>query len=214
MGAVYRGENIATGRAVAVKLVHAVHAENTQIVGRLKREARATAAIEMLRSVPATLASPSSSTMSSAAASRRLLAMARRFVRTLREARRMAPPEITIERLPPGAVTVGDLTKLLPAGVQISTVRQDHHNRLPEAETVFREAVKLDPRLADAHFGLGRVFARTDRHAESEVACREAVRLNPAAAYAWAGLGAALERLERPGEAADAHREAARLTGP
>jgi putative transport protein len=46
--------------------------------------------------------------------------------------------EITIERLPPGAVTVGDLTKLLPAGVQISTVRQDHHNRLPEAELMLR----------------------------------------------------------------------------
>lgn len=46
--------------------------------------------------------------------------------------------EITIERLPPGAVTVGDLAKQLPAGVQISTVRQDHHNRLPEASLVLR----------------------------------------------------------------------------
>jgi serine/threonine-protein kinase len=45
MGAVYRGENIATGRPVAVKLVHAVHAENSQVVGRFKRESRATAAI-------------------------------------------------------------------------------------------------------------------------------------------------------------------------
>jgi putative transport protein len=40
--------------------------------------------------------------------------------------------EITIERLPAGVVTVGDVTRLLPAGVQISTVRQDHRNRLPE----------------------------------------------------------------------------------
>jgi putative transport protein len=46
--------------------------------------------------------------------------------------------EITIERLPPGAVTVGDVTKLLPAGVQISTVRQDHHNRLPEDQLMLR----------------------------------------------------------------------------
>lgn len=45
MGAVYRGENIAVGRPVAVKLVHAIHARNPQIVGRLKQEARATAAI-------------------------------------------------------------------------------------------------------------------------------------------------------------------------
>jgi putative transport protein len=40
--------------------------------------------------------------------------------------------EITIERLPGGVLTLGDVVKLLPAGVQVSTVRQDHHNRLPE----------------------------------------------------------------------------------
>src|SRR3954469_20857687 len=46
--------------------------------------------------------------------------------------------EVTIERLPPGAVTLGDVIKLLPAGVQISTVRQDHHNRLPEDQLMLR----------------------------------------------------------------------------
>jgi putative transport protein len=46
--------------------------------------------------------------------------------------------EVTIERLPPGAVTLGDVIKLLPAGVQISTVRQDHHNRLPEDQLLLR----------------------------------------------------------------------------
>lgn len=45
MGAVYCGEHLAVGRPVAVKLVHAIHARNPQIVGRLTREARATAAI-------------------------------------------------------------------------------------------------------------------------------------------------------------------------
>lgn len=40
--------------------------------------------------------------------------------------------EITIERLPAGAFTVGDVAKLLPPGVQISSVRQEHHNRLPD----------------------------------------------------------------------------------
>jgi putative transport protein len=40
--------------------------------------------------------------------------------------------EITIEQLPPGTVTVADLAKLLPAGVQISIVRQQHRNRLPD----------------------------------------------------------------------------------
>lgn len=46
MGAVYRAENIAVGRPVAVKLVHAMHAQNPMIVGRLMQEARATATIE------------------------------------------------------------------------------------------------------------------------------------------------------------------------
>src|SRR4051812_18272619 len=42
--------------------------------------------------------------------------------------------EITIEHLPAGVFTLGDVQKLLPAGVQISTVRQDHHNRLPDEQ--------------------------------------------------------------------------------
>ena len=46
--------------------------------------------------------------------------------------------EITIERLPAGVVTLGDVTGLLPAGVQISTVRQDHRNRLPEESLMLR----------------------------------------------------------------------------
>jgi putative transport protein len=46
--------------------------------------------------------------------------------------------EITIEHLPAGAVTLGDVTRLLPAGVQVSSVRQDHHNRLPDANIVLR----------------------------------------------------------------------------
>jgi len=46
--------------------------------------------------------------------------------------------EITIERLPAGVVTLGDVLKLLPAGVQVSSVRQDHHNRLPEDSLMLR----------------------------------------------------------------------------
>lgn len=40
--------------------------------------------------------------------------------------------EITIDRLPSGATTLGDVRKILPAGVQVSSVRQDHHNLLPD----------------------------------------------------------------------------------
>lgn len=40
--------------------------------------------------------------------------------------------EITIERLPEGGTTLGALIATLPAGVQVSSVRQDSHNRLPD----------------------------------------------------------------------------------
>src|SRR5436190_1998935 len=46
--------------------------------------------------------------------------------------------EITIERLPAGVVTLGDVMKLLPAGVQISSVRRDHHNQLPAESVMLR----------------------------------------------------------------------------
>ncbi|MBX9749302.1 MAG: hypothetical protein K5Q68_06775 [Roseococcus sp.] len=40
--------------------------------------------------------------------------------------------EITIERLPEGGGSLGRLMALLPEGVQVATVRQDHRNRLPD----------------------------------------------------------------------------------
>jgi putative transport protein len=40
--------------------------------------------------------------------------------------------EITIERLPEGGGDLGKLMGLLPPGVQVSGVRQEHHNRLPD----------------------------------------------------------------------------------
>ena len=46
--------------------------------------------------------------------------------------------EITIERLPESVVTLSDLNKLLPAGVQVSGVRQAHHNRLPAESLVLK----------------------------------------------------------------------------
>jgi putative transport protein len=46
--------------------------------------------------------------------------------------------EVTIERLPPGATTLGDVIKALPVGVQVSSIRQDHHNRLPDETIVVK----------------------------------------------------------------------------
>src|SRR3954470_6003790 len=46
--------------------------------------------------------------------------------------------EITIDRLPAGTMTLADVLKLLPAGVQVSGVRQDHRNRVPDETIMLR----------------------------------------------------------------------------
>ncbi|PWS36072.1 YidE/YbjL duplication [Falsiroseomonas bella] len=46
--------------------------------------------------------------------------------------------EITIERLPEAGSTLGKVMSLLPEGVQVSTVRQEHRNRLPDADLELR----------------------------------------------------------------------------
>jgi putative transport protein len=40
--------------------------------------------------------------------------------------------EITVERVPDGSTTLGKLMATLPAGVQVSSIRQEHRNRLPD----------------------------------------------------------------------------------
>jgi putative transport protein len=42
--------------------------------------------------------------------------------------------EVTIERLPAGIATLGDLIRSLPDGVQVSGVRHEHRNLLPDAD--------------------------------------------------------------------------------
>ena len=42
--------------------------------------------------------------------------------------------EITIERLPDGGATLGAVMAMLPEGVQVASVRQEHHNRLPDPD--------------------------------------------------------------------------------
>jgi putative transport protein len=46
--------------------------------------------------------------------------------------------EVTIERLPAKDATLADVIALLPAGVQVSSVRQDHHNLIPDSSIVLR----------------------------------------------------------------------------
>jgi putative transport protein len=51
--------------------------------------------------------------------------------------------EVTIERLPEGGATLGKLMATLPQGVQVSSVRQEHHNRLPDPAVELRRGDAL-----------------------------------------------------------------------
>jgi Flp pilus assembly protein TadD len=52
-------------------------------------------------------------------------------------------------------------------------------DRLDEAETLFRESAREDPRFAPAAYQLGVVLEKKGRNAEAAAALREAVRLDP-----------------------------------
>jgi putative transport protein len=71
--------------------------------------------------------------------------------------------EITIDRLPAGMSTLGDVRTALPAGVQVASVRQKHHNRLPEDSIVLHPgdglliAADSQSAIAEAVAVLGRL---------------------------------------------------------
>ncbi|WP_043817073.1 tetratricopeptide repeat protein [Rubrivivax gelatinosus] len=63
---------------------------------------------------------------------------------------------------------------------------------LAAAETALREAIVLQPTLAEAHANLGLVLERRGRANDSEAAYREALALAPQAAPIWGLLGTLL----------------------
>ncbi len=84
-------------------------------------------------------------------------------------------------------------------------------HRYADAETAYRAAIGLDPRLPRAHAGLGQALRRLRQFPEAEAACRKAIRLDPAYAPAHSNLGAVLAGTKRYPEAKAACQEAIRL---
>jgi tetratricopeptide (TPR) repeat protein len=58
-------------------------------------------------------------------------------------------------------------------------ITQQFLNQLAESEANLREAIRLDPRLAQAHFQLGTVLEELEKTEEAIAEMREAARLNP-----------------------------------
>lgn len=70
--------------------------------------------------------------------------------------------EITIDRLPDGVSTLGEMRASLPAGVHVSGVRQGHHNILPDDSLVLGAGDGLLI-VADRHAGIGETAAALGR---------------------------------------------------
>jgi tetratricopeptide (TPR) repeat protein len=75
-----------------------------------------------------------------------------------------------------------------------------------EAEAAFREAIRKEPTLALAHFGLANFLMRKDRLEEAESAFRAAIAVDAEHAEAHCNLGSVLARLDRLDEAVAAIR--------
>lgn len=79
------------------------------------------------------------------------------------------------------------------------------------AAAAYRQAIELDPSLADAHLNLGRLLHEGGEPATAEAHYRQALTLYPDDALAAYNLGVALQDQERPREAAAAYDQALAL---
>jgi protein O-GlcNAc transferase len=85
-----------------------------------------------------------------------------------------------------------------------------HHRagQLPQAERIYREVLKNDPRNADAWHLLGVIGSQVNNH-EGAVECiRRAIELNPNSTAYHANLGAVYQKLKRFDQAIDCYRRA------
>jgi DNA-binding transcriptional MerR regulator len=76
------------------------------------------------------------------------------------------------------------------------------------AAAAYRQALAIDPDLADAHLNLGRLLHEGGDPAAAEAHYREALAIDPDDALAAYNLGVALQDQQRPRDAADAYEQA------
>ena len=77
-----------------------------------------------------------------------------------------------------------------------------------EAMESFRQALRLEPRLTEAHYNLANELLRTDRIDESVFHYQEALRIKPDFAEGHYNLGKAYEKLDKLAEAEASYRRA------
>lgn len=107
-----------------------------------------------------------------------------------------------------------------PSGSSKSPPAEDHYNKgnalaeqekWAEAETAYREAVRLDPKIALYHFSLGNALGRQGKWQEAEGSYTNAVWLDPKHARAYVGLGDVYSAQKKWPEAEAMYRRAIQL---
>jgi Flp pilus assembly protein TadD len=88
---------------------------------------------------------------------------------------------------------------------------QDYIGRTEEAEKEYKEAIRINPNLAEVHNNLGNLLYKLKRFGEAEKEYKEAVRINPDHAKAHNNLGILLYNLKRFEEAEEEYKEAVRI---
>jgi tetratricopeptide (TPR) repeat protein len=73
----------------------------------------------------------------------------------------------------------GDATSVFNAGVILVNA-----NKFPEAKVQFERAIKLDPKMADAHYWLGIAFVSEGKMTEGKASLAEYLKLAPTGQYA------------------------------
>jgi tetratricopeptide (TPR) repeat protein len=94
-------------------------------------------------------------------------------------------------------VQIGFAYEKLGSRKQAHTLFKDAVGIYPDfAEDAFRIAIEVDPKNAEAHYGLGLSFSARARQDMAVLSCEEAVRLDPGHAEAHLALGTAYLELQ------------------
>jgi len=73
-----------------------------------------------------------------------------------------------------------------------------------QSEVEFKKALRLNPKLSDAHYYLGSIYFKQSRYQEAIAECRQAIALNPGDVKSLIILGVCFQQLELFDQATDA----------
>jgi len=90
-------------------------------------------------------------------------------------------------------------------------VAQEGQGKYAEAAQTYRQALQIDPNVAEIHFNLGVALANLGRLDDAMACYRKAIALNPRLAVAHFNLGFALQQLGQFADAAASYRKAVTL---